>query len=158
MVGDAANGNTNEVMVPVLAQRKERGWTRLGMARRLRDAADDPKDLPRLETIVHNIHRWESGPEYGVSERYRVLYCRAFEMSEFDLFGTAGAPNKSAGTNATAGCEYVVLAVPKGTHLTVIDLTAIGTGQEVTPRVSDLRLVPRGTSNEDRQSSAVPGR
>ena len=57
------------------------------MARKLRDAADDPRrDVPDIESIRHNIFRWESGG-YGVSERYRHLYCRVFGRTEWELFG-----------------------------------------------------------------------
>jgi hypothetical protein len=57
------------------------------MAKKLRDAADDPqKDVPDLESLRHNIFRWESGGS-GVSERYRHLYCRVFGRTEWELFG-----------------------------------------------------------------------
>jgi hypothetical protein len=46
-----------EPMIPILAERKARGWTRLMMARQLRDAADHPGEVPGLESLQHNIYR-----------------------------------------------------------------------------------------------------
>src|SRR6266581_3844572 len=48
-------------MNPIHAERKLRGWSRPTMARNLRDAADDPRDVTSIESLVHNIHRWEGG-------------------------------------------------------------------------------------------------
>jgi hypothetical protein len=73
-------------VTPIRAERKARGWTVPTMARKLRDAANDPKDVTGLESLIHNIYRWERGG-VGVSERYRNLYCRAFQRTEFELFG-----------------------------------------------------------------------
>lgn len=79
-------GDSNPVP-PIRAERKGRGWIVAAMANKLYDAADDPqRDIPDLESIRHNIFRWESGGG-GVSERYRYLYCRAFGRTESELFG-----------------------------------------------------------------------
>jgi transcriptional regulator with XRE-family HTH domain len=78
---------TEGPVLPIRAERKGRGWTVVTMAKKLRDAADDPqRDVPNLECIRHNIYRWESGG-CDVSERYRYLYCRAFGRTEWELFG-----------------------------------------------------------------------
>jgi hypothetical protein len=61
-----ATGNGPRPVLPVRAERKGRGWTVATMARKLRDAADDPeRDVPDLESIRHNIFRWESGKGQG---------------------------------------------------------------------------------------------
>lgn len=84
---DLATGNGTRPVPPIRAERKGRGWTVAAMARKLRDAADDPqRDVPDLGSIRHNIFRWEGGG-YGVSERYRHLYCRVFGLTEWELFG-----------------------------------------------------------------------
>jgi transcriptional regulator with XRE-family HTH domain len=67
-------------------QRQERGWSRSEMARQLRQSAKASDDeLPCMESMCHNIYRWERG-ETGVSERYILHYCRAFGI-EVDQFG-----------------------------------------------------------------------
>ena len=63
------------------AQREERGWSRSDMARRLiataRETGDD--GLPSAENLRKSIYRWETG-QTDVSEKYRLLYCRVFEI------------------------------------------------------------------------------
>lgn len=141
-------GGGDNAVVSVLAERKARGWTMLEMAKRLRDAADDPRDVPDLDAIIHNMYRWESGKGYGISERYRILYCRAFGPTESGLFSDSRpASGTPQGTEAGDGdtCQYVLLALPKDAQLTVVDLTAgMETGESLTvapQRVSGLRLV-----------------
>jgi hypothetical protein len=56
------------------------------MIRQLRDAAESAGDkLPDKETMVVMIHRWENGGS-GISERYRLHYCAAFN-TPVDRFG-----------------------------------------------------------------------
>jgi hypothetical protein len=106
------------------------------MARKLRDAAEDPqRDLPDLESIRHNIFRWESGGG-GVSERYRHLYCRVFGRTEWELFGieppARAHPDLPPGSQTAAGevttsedangnC-YLVLVLPPGPQRIAIDI------------------------------------
>jgi hypothetical protein len=132
-------------MTPIRAERKARGWTVPTMARKLRDAAGDPKDVTSLESLIHNIYRWERGG-FGVSERYRNLYCRAFQRTEFELFGieppeiiaeacTAASANETPASGITAednnGNQYVVLVLPKGSQRVVIDITSTEDGHEL---------------------------
>jgi hypothetical protein len=117
------------------------------MARKLRDAANDPKDVTGLESLIHNIYRWERGG-VGVSERYRNLYCRAFQRTEFELFGIeppeiiaeahsviTESANEIPTSGITAdddnGNQYVVLVLPKGSQRVVIDITSTEEGQEL---------------------------
>jgi len=55
------------------------------MEKKLRDTADNPNEVPSLESLVHDIDRWERGS--AVSERYPILYCRTLNRTEFELFG-----------------------------------------------------------------------
>lgn len=59
-------------------QCQAQGWDVPEMARRLREAAqatgDD--DLPSPESVTVMIYRWE-GNRSGISERNRLLFCRA---------------------------------------------------------------------------------
>ncbi|MEV5707321.1 helix-turn-helix transcriptional regulator [Actinoallomurus sp. NPDC052274] len=70
----------------IRAERKARGWDKPEMARQLARAAGDTRgSLPDHECLLTYVKRWERGV-VGISERYRLLYCRAFGMSEGDLF------------------------------------------------------------------------
>jgi hypothetical protein len=112
-----------EPVIPILAERKARGWTRLTMAKKLRDAADNPHEVPGLESLMHNIYRWERG--WGVSERYRLLYCRVFGRSEHELFGGQPAladaiPQGVPGPPDLTGC--IVVVIPPGSPRLVIEV------------------------------------
>jgi transcriptional regulator with XRE-family HTH domain len=62
------------------AQRQARGWPVAEMARQLRQAAKARDGtLPGNDALMRNIRRWERGTS-GVSERYKLHYCRAFEI------------------------------------------------------------------------------
>jgi len=82
-------------------QRQSRSWAAAEMARQLRDAATAAGDvLPASDTLIAMIRRWERGA--GVSERYRLYYCRVFGIT-VEQFGCDQPSQKcSAGTVATA--------------------------------------------------------
>jgi hypothetical protein len=70
-------------------QRHSRGWDVPEMARRLASAAGATRsDLPDHECLVRYVRRWEGGG--GVSERYRLLYAKAFGLPG-DLRASSGA-------------------------------------------------------------------
>lgn len=75
-------------------QRQARGWDVPEMARRLAGSAGVSRgELPDHESLVRYVRRWESGG--GVSERYRLLYARAFGL-EGDLATAGGGAGVSA--------------------------------------------------------------
>lgn len=77
--------------VRIRAERRRRLWDVHTMARRLRQAAgEERRFLPDHDSLVRSIRRWESGRIGVLSERYRLLYCRAFGLPEHAVFG--GAP------------------------------------------------------------------
>jgi len=58
-------------------QRQARGWGATETARRLRAAARSAGDkLPDNHCLIVMIYRWEDDRS-GISERYRLHYCRA---------------------------------------------------------------------------------
>ncbi|MFC4912608.1 hypothetical protein [Actinomadura gamaensis] len=59
------------------------------MAMELRDAAEHPHKMPSIASLQRNIERWESGDVQRISERYRILYGRALNMPEDELFDTS---------------------------------------------------------------------
>jgi transcriptional regulator with XRE-family HTH domain len=69
------------------AERKARGWDMPEMIARLRAAAGERRSaLPSHDSLSTYLKRWERGT-VAVSERYRLLYSRAFDLDEGELFG-----------------------------------------------------------------------
>ena len=72
------------------------------MARQLIRAARarDDTSMPCIDSICHNIYRWERGT-VGLTERYKLYYCAALGISP-DEFGAEerGAAGRSAGFSA----------------------------------------------------------
>ena len=95
----------------LVLQRRARGWNVAHMARKLREAATSAGDkLPSRDSLIVMIHRWESDRS-GISERYRLHYCRAFQIP-IDLFGNPAALDLPA--NGTG--RHVARQIP-GKHL-----------------------------------------
>jgi hypothetical protein len=71
-------------------QREARGWSGREQARRLirvgRDAGDTA--MPSLETMCRNVRRWERG-HGGITERYKLHYCKTFEIPVTGFGATA---------------------------------------------------------------------
>ena len=92
-----------ETLVAWLRQQREaRGWSRREMARQLIQAgrAADDTPMPGMDSMCHNIHRWERG-QGGLTERYKLHYCRAFGIRP-DQFGADPAAHQSGWAYATA--------------------------------------------------------
>ncbi|GAA0977995.1 hypothetical protein GCM10009555_040150 [Acrocarpospora macrocephala] len=80
------------------AQRRQRDWSQRDMVRVLVQAASDNlrQRLPERETILRRIKSYEAG-QHQPKDPYRLLYCRAFQMSEAELFSEeADEPGISA--------------------------------------------------------------
>ncbi|MEU8108380.1 XRE family transcriptional regulator [Nonomuraea muscovyensis] len=73
--------------VRLRAERRNRLWSQKDMARRLVEAADDDvrSRLPSRESIVRRIKAYEAGHNQP-DDPYRLLYARAFDLAENDLF------------------------------------------------------------------------
>lgn len=61
------------------AERESRGWTRQKLAEKISDASAGICPIPQVDSIIQHIGRWERGAD-GVSQRYRTLYCIAFDV------------------------------------------------------------------------------
>lgn len=82
-------------------QRQACGWNVPKMGRKLREAAEAMGDiLPGKDGLAVMVHRWEDDRS-GISERYRLHYCRAFQI-----------PADSYGDPATLGGLHVNGSVP----------------------------------------------
>jgi len=136
-------------VIPIRDERTARGWTVLDMARKLRAAAADPRDIPALDSLIHNIWRWERGHHHP-SERYRLLYCRALGRTEPELFGGPLAADPAAGLPAAAETACVVLVLPPGSRQVIISVTAdeddpsAAPGQP--PQPAPLTILPRASN------------
>jgi transcriptional regulator with XRE-family HTH domain len=72
-------------------ERKARRWTTLEMARRIASHVTDQR--PDLQTLVAYVKRWERGGS-GWSERYRIAYAAALDVTEDELFAPEGAAGR----------------------------------------------------------------
>lgn len=91
MLGEGARNTMADVhrvwVDRIRAERKKRGWDKPEMARQLALAAGEARSsLPSHESLLSYVKRWERGAVDSISERYRLLYARAFGISEEDLF------------------------------------------------------------------------
>lgn len=70
------------------SERRNRTWSLNDMAIALEEAAEQHlrEHLPARSSIVRRIGDYEAG-RHQPRDPYRVLYCRAFRMSEAELFG-----------------------------------------------------------------------
>jgi transcriptional regulator with XRE-family HTH domain len=77
-------------------QRQVRGWARTEMARQLIQAgkATGDKSLPSLESMCHNLYRWERG-EDSPSERYKLYYSRALGIPPSQFGQRPYAPGRT---------------------------------------------------------------
>lgn len=100
------------------------------MRRKLREAAKAAGDtLPNNECLTVMIHRWENGRS-GISERYRLHYCEAFQIPA-DSFGDpaagpmAGHPAASAlpaeGVTTPAYLDEERLTAPGQSEMTAAE-------------------------------------
>jgi hypothetical protein len=112
-------------------ERKVRIGTVRQMAEALRDAASERERqrLPKLEDLMRMIRNWEAGTKWGVSERYRLLYAKAFGLEEEQLFddGAGSPPAIDDPWDALNGALQGALIAPGGALrppiLTLIDST-----------------------------------
>jgi transcriptional regulator with XRE-family HTH domain len=99
----------------IRTERRAQGWDKPEMARRLAHAAGEARgSLPSHERLLSYVKRWERGDVEDISERYRLLYARAFGMSEEALFGEDGGDvdrRDFVGSSLAAG---FTLALPTG--------------------------------------------
>ncbi len=91
--------------------RQARGWSVPELRRQLREAAKGAGDtLPGNECLGVMIRRWEKDSG-GVSERYRLHYCRALGIPIQD-FGTAPPPVQAGVSRSVPARAIPVPAAP----------------------------------------------
>lgn len=92
---------TPRVRARMRRERRALGWDIPRMAQELRNAADYPHKMPSVRSLRRYIERWEQGDVVRITERYRILYARALNMDEDDLF--QGGQEESAVPKPSAG-------------------------------------------------------
>ena len=82
-------------------ERENRSWTKMEMVRLLLKTAREADDtsVPDTDGMRRNVYRWER--EGGVSERYRLHYCRTFGIDPSE-YGPDGKPRDTATTTSAA--------------------------------------------------------
>ncbi|MGJ6969812.1 transcriptional regulator [Streptosporangium sp. G11] len=122
------------------AERRERLWSQRQMARALTEVADESTraHLPTRESLIRMIKDWEKG-RHQPKDPYRVLYCRAFDLPEAELFDLA---NKTA---RRSPAQVLAAIMPEGDLLSRLPAGAgrrvgMGTVQDLAARVHGLRL------------------
>jgi hypothetical protein len=95
---------TTELGAWLRQQREERGWSRPGMARRLIAAARETGDrsMPDADVVGNYVYRWERGLITVISERYVLLYCRAFSIKPGDFGPQPEPPTEAASARHAA--------------------------------------------------------
>jgi transcriptional regulator with XRE-family HTH domain len=117
------------------AAREERGWSREALATRLRAASEE--ELPAVVSLAHMIKEWEAG-KHGVSERYRVLYCRVFGMSEAELFERHALERRPY--DAQSGSLFEALTSDLSSRVVALGRDRAATVDDLSARVHALRL------------------
>jgi transcriptional regulator with XRE-family HTH domain len=122
------------------AERRERLWSQRQMAQALTEAADESTRAhpPTRESLIRMIKDWEKG-RHQPKDPYRVLYCRAFDLPEAELFDLA---NKAA---RKSPAQVLAAIMPEGDPLSCLPAEAgrrvgMGTVRDLAARVHGLRL------------------
>src|SRR6266702_1156868 len=115
---------SSELAGSLRRQRQARGWPIAEMARQLRRAAADGGDrtMPGGTAMCRNIRRWENG-NGGISERHKLHYCRALDISPEEFGPTPPTPAASH-PEITAALPVAPLTAAFGTGLVVPHLTS----------------------------------
>lgn len=92
---------TPRVRARMRRERRALGWDIPRMAQELRNAADHPHKMPSVRSLRRYIERWEQGDVVRITERYRLLYARALNMGEDELF--QGGPEEPTARRPSVG-------------------------------------------------------
>jgi hypothetical protein len=110
-------------------QRQARGWSRPALAQKIikHAHAEGDRSVPGLDSMCHNIYRWERGAD-GISERYRLYLCMLFDIPPAS-FGPSGhaQPSTAAVSPAASPADGpVTVVIPAGCTQVVIHVTCPG--------------------------------
>lgn len=119
MLGESARNTMADVrrvwVDRIREERKARGWDKPEMARQLTHASGEARSsLPSHESLLSYVKRWERGDVEEISERYRLLYARAFGLPEGALFDEDGSDVDRREFVGSSLAATFALVVPAG--------------------------------------------
>ena len=108
-------------------QREDRGWSRREQARRLIQAGKDAGDaaMPSVDDMTHNTRRWERG-DNEPTERYKLYYCKAFEIPATE-FGTTAPGTGALSPIATINAHGLSVSLGYVSGRLVIEISGLDT-------------------------------
>jgi len=120
-------------------EREDRGWTKRETARRLLRVGKDAGDtaVPGVDGMCRYIYRWERG-ENGLTERYQLYYCKAFEIPAA-RFGPGKDPLPPVAQASGHGLSASLRCV---SGLLVIEISGLDLPEHGTAQRYGLALVP----------------
>ena len=120
-------------------EREDRAWTKQETARRLVQAGKDAGDtaVPGVDGMCRYIYRWERG-ENGLTERYRLYYCKAFGIPAARF----GPSTDDLPPAAQASTDGLAVALRRVSGLLVIEISGLDLSEQGTARRFGLALVP----------------
>ncbi len=137
-------------------------WSARKMAEMLRAAADEPGKISSIDMLVRMLRRWECGAHIP-SEQYQILYCKAFRVSEDELFGQfpeqalvgdeSGLPDLPDSPSAVGKMDVetsVLIASPSGSAIPLHPAAS-----ELMPDPDLLSRITSALEDESRADSAI---
>ncbi|MGH3283825.1 MAG: helix-turn-helix domain-containing protein [Streptosporangiaceae bacterium] len=108
-------------------QRETRGWSRREQARRLVQAGRDAGDtaMPSADDMARSTRRWERG-ENEPTERYRLYYCKTFEIPAAE-YGTTAPRTQAVSPMATVHAHGLSVSLGYVSGRLVIEISGLDT-------------------------------
>ena len=108
-------------------QREARGWSRREQARRLIAAGRDAGDtaMPSVDDMARSTRRWERG-DNEPTERYRLYYCKTFEIPVTE-FGTTAPRTDALSQIATVHAHGLTVSLGYVSGRLVIEISGLDT-------------------------------
>lgn len=122
-------------------QREARSWNKREQARRLVQAGRDAgvTAMPSVANVYHNILRWERG-ENEPSERYKLYYCKTFEIPVTE-FGATAPRTDPLSPIATVNAHGLSVSLGYLSGRLVIEISGLDTGEREAEPAPGLSLV-----------------
>lgn len=108
-------------------QREARGWSRREQARRLVQAGRDAGDtaMPSVDDMARSTRRWERG-DNEPTERYRLYYCKTFEIPAAE-FGATAPRTEALAPMATVHAHGLTVSLGYMSGRLVIEISGLET-------------------------------
>jgi len=108
-------------------QRETRGWSRREQARWLIAAGRDAGDtaMPSVDDMARSTRRWERG-DNEPTERYKLYYCKTFEIPVTE-FGTTAPRTEALAPIATVHAHGLTVSLGYVSGRLVIEISGLDT-------------------------------